>query len=239
MAGLHDVLETYVGNGSVPGAVGLVARGNRAEVAVVGSVAVGGVSMARDSIFRLASITKPITAAAVMMLVDDGRIALDSPVGQWLPELAEPKVVRTPASGVDDVVPAVRAITVVDLISSRAGYGFASDFTLPAVQRLFSVQKDGREPQSSWTARAGVSVARSTSRPSIRGTCRAAMAGSAGPERRRTLFHPPERSPSCSRRLRRTTRFHQRGCGISGGARPRPANVGGADTHRSTMPGRP
>ena len=148
MASLHDVLETYVGDGSVPGAVGLVARGNRAEVAVVGSVAVGGVSMARDSIFRLASITKPITAAAVMMLVDDGRIALDSPVGLWLPELAEPKVVRTPASAVDDVVPAVRAITVVDLLSSRAGYGFASDFTLPAVQRLFSVQKDGREPQS-------------------------------------------------------------------------------------------
>jgi CubicO group peptidase (beta-lactamase class C family) len=148
MAGLHDVLETYVGNGSVPGAVCLVARGNRAEVAVVGSVAVGGVSMARDSIFRLASITKPITAAAVMTLVDDGRITLDSPVGQWLPELAEPKVVRTPASAVDDVVPAVRAITVVDLLSSRAGYGFASDFALPAVQRLFSVQKDGREPQS-------------------------------------------------------------------------------------------
>ena len=70
--------------------MGLVARGNRAEVAVVGSVAVDGVPMARDSIFRLAWITKPITAATVMMLVDDGRIALDSPVGRWLPELAEP-----------------------------------------------------------------------------------------------------------------------------------------------------
>ena len=55
---------------------------------------------------------------------------------------------RWPGSAVDDVVPAVRAITVVDLLSSRAGYGFASDFTLPAVERLFSVQKDGREPQS-------------------------------------------------------------------------------------------
>jgi CubicO group peptidase (beta-lactamase class C family) len=83
-----------------------------------------------------------------MMLVEDGRIALDDPVGRWLPELAEPKVVRTPASAVDDVVPASRPITVLDLLSSRAGYGFASDFTLPAVQRLFSVQKDGREPAS-------------------------------------------------------------------------------------------
>jgi CubicO group peptidase (beta-lactamase class C family) len=148
MAGLHDILQTYVGDGSLPGAVGLVARGDRAEVVVAGSVAVGGVSMARDSIFRLASITKPITAAAVMMLVEDGRIAFDDPVGRWLPELAEPKVVRTPASAVDDVVPAARPMTVFDLLSSRAGYGFASDFTLPAVQRLFSVQKDGREPAS-------------------------------------------------------------------------------------------
>ena len=102
--------------------------------------------MARDSIFRIASVTKPITAASVMMLVEDGQIALDDPVRQWLPELAEPVVVRTPASAVDDVVPAARPITVSDLLSSTAGYGFASDFTLPAVQRLFSVQKDGREP---------------------------------------------------------------------------------------------
>jgi CubicO group peptidase (beta-lactamase class C family) len=147
MAGLHDTLQAHVDNGSVPGAVGLVARGGRVEVAAVGSMALGGAAMGRDSIFRFASITKPITAAAVMMLVEDGRIALDDPVGRWLPELAEPKVVRTPASPVDDVVPADRPITVFDLLSSRAGYGFASDFTLPAVQRLFPVQKDGREPQ--------------------------------------------------------------------------------------------
>jgi len=148
MAGLHGTLGAYVENGSVPGAVGLVARGDRMEVAAVGSMAVGGTPMARDSIFRFASITKPITAAAVMMLVEDGRIALDDPVGRWLPELAEPKVVRAPASPVDDVVPAGRPIAVFDLLSSQAGYGFASDFALPAVQCLFSVQKDGREPQS-------------------------------------------------------------------------------------------
>jgi CubicO group peptidase (beta-lactamase class C family) len=147
MTGLHDTLKTYVDNGSVPGAVGLVARGDRVEVAAIGSRAVGGAPMAKDSIFRFASITKPITAAAVMMLVDDGRIALEDPVDRWLPELAAPKVVRTPASPAGDVVPAARPITVFDLLSSQAGYGFASDFSLPAVQRLASVQKDGREPQ--------------------------------------------------------------------------------------------
>jgi CubicO group peptidase (beta-lactamase class C family) len=148
MAGLRDTLKVHVDNGSVPGAVGLVARGDGMEVAAVGSMAVDGAAMARDSIFRFASITKPITAAAVMMLVEDGRIALDDPVDRWLPELAGPRVVRTPASPVDDVVPAARPITVFDLLSSQAGYGFAFDFTLPTVQRLSLVQKDGREPQS-------------------------------------------------------------------------------------------
>ena len=148
MTDLHDVLRTHVDNGSLPGAVGLIACGDRLEVAAVGSAALDGVPMARDAIFRLASITKPITAAAVLMLVDDGRIALDDPIDEWLPELASPVVVRTPDSAVDDVVPALRPITVFDLLSSRAGYGFSSDFALPAVQRLFSVQKDGREPQS-------------------------------------------------------------------------------------------
>jgi CubicO group peptidase (beta-lactamase class C family) len=147
MIDLYGVLAECVSDGSVPGAVGLVARGDQIEIAVVGSAAVDGAPMVRDSIFRLASITKPITAAAVMMLVEDGRIALHDPVDEWLPELAQPNVVRTPSSAVDDVVPATRPITVFDLLTSRAGYGFPSDFTLPAAQRLFPVQKDGREPQ--------------------------------------------------------------------------------------------
>src|SRR5207237_5052567 len=97
----------------------------------------------KDSSFRVASVTKPITAAAVMMLAGDGRIALDDPAGQWLPELAAPAVVRRPAGPVDDVVPAVRPITVADLLTFRAGYGFGSDFTLPAVGLLFSELKQG------------------------------------------------------------------------------------------------
>ncbi|MEU9015446.1 serine hydrolase domain-containing protein [Streptomyces sp. NPDC048479] len=150
MTDLRDTLETHVRKGSVPGAVGLVARGDRVEVQAVGSVDVEGTAlMARDSIFRIASITKPIVAAAVMMLVEDARIALDDPVGQWLPELASPSVVRTPAGPVDDVVPAVRPITVFHLLSSRAGYGFPSDFSLPAVAPLFSELKQGPpQPQT-------------------------------------------------------------------------------------------
>jgi CubicO group peptidase (beta-lactamase class C family) len=145
---LHEVLATHVAARSVPGAVGLVARGDQVEVAAVGSATVGGAPMTRDSIFRIASLTKPVTAAATMMLVEDGLVALADPIARWLPELADPVVVRTPASPVGDVVPASRPITVFDLLSSRAGYGWPSDFALPAVQALFGVQRDGREPQS-------------------------------------------------------------------------------------------
>ena len=144
MTALHDVLNAHVGDGPVPGAVALVARGDRLEVAAVGSVdADGSAPMARDSIFRIASISKPLTAAAVMVLVDDGRIALDDPVGRWLPELESPVVVRTPDAPVDDVVPAARPITVADLLAFRAGYGFPSDFSLPAVGLLFSELMQG------------------------------------------------------------------------------------------------
>ena len=148
MTDLSDILGRYVSDGSLPGAVAMVAQRDQIEVAAVGSAAIGGDPMTRESIFRFASITKPIIAAAVMILIEDGRISLHDPVDVWLPELAEPRVVRTPASPLDDLVPAIRPINVFDLLTSRAGYGFPSDFTLPAVQRLFEVQKDGREPQN-------------------------------------------------------------------------------------------
>lgn len=148
MNALHDTLHRYVDDGRVPGAVGLVAHGEDVQVVTAGSVDTDGTApMARDSLFRIASITKPIAAAAVLMLVEEGRLALDAPVEQWLPELAKPSVVRTPDAPVEDVVPAARPITVEDLLSSRTGWGFPADFSLPAVRSLFTVQKDGRALQ--------------------------------------------------------------------------------------------
>jgi CubicO group peptidase (beta-lactamase class C family) len=113
-----------------PGAVGLIAREGDVEVVAFGAAE-------RDSLFRIASITKPITAAAVMLLVDEGRIALDDPIERLVPELASPVVVRTPESPVHDVVKVVRPILVADVLDSRAGWGFPSDFSLPAVQLVF------------------------------------------------------------------------------------------------------
>jgi CubicO group peptidase (beta-lactamase class C family) len=150
MSELRHVLEEHVDKGQVPGAVALVSRGDQVQVEAVGSVDLDGtVPMARDTIFRVASITKPITAAAALLLVEEGRVGLHDPVEKWLPELASPMVVRTPASPVDDVVPAARPITVADLLDFRAGYGFPSDFTLPAAGLLVSELRQGPpQPQT-------------------------------------------------------------------------------------------
>jgi CubicO group peptidase (beta-lactamase class C family) len=146
---LRDFLQQHVEDGTFPGAVALVAHGDQVEVDAAGFLDTGGSApMERDAIFRIASITKPIVAAGLLTLIEDGRIGLHDPVDAWLPELAHPMVVRTPSSPVDDVVPAERSITVLDLLTFTAGYGFASDFDLPQVQELSAVQKDGRHPAS-------------------------------------------------------------------------------------------
>lgn len=147
MNSLKDSLQEHVDAGTLPGAVALVAHGDHVQVEAAGSADTGGKApMARDSIFRIASITKPIVAAGLLALVEDGRIGLHDPLDPWLPELAKPVVVRTPGSPVEDVVPADRPITVADLLTFRTGYGFPSDFSLPQVQELFAVQRDGRHP---------------------------------------------------------------------------------------------
>ena len=98
MTTLYELLETAVAGGTVPGAAALFARRD-VEIASAGE-------LEPDAIVRIASITKPITAAAVMLLVDEGLVALDDPIARWLPGLASPRVVRTPQSPIDDVVPA-------------------------------------------------------------------------------------------------------------------------------------
>ncbi|MEU4026698.1 serine hydrolase domain-containing protein [Streptomyces anulatus] len=147
---LHELLDAHIAKGPMPGAVALVSRGGRTEVASAGTAGLAGSApMRRDSLFRIASITKPVVAAAAMTLVEDGLIAPADPVAAWLPELAAPLVVRTPRSPVDDVVSAVRPITLLDLLTFRAGYGFPSDFSLPAVAPLFAELKQGPpQPQA-------------------------------------------------------------------------------------------
>ncbi|MFR9805367.1 serine hydrolase domain-containing protein [Pseudonocardia sp. RS010] len=123
MSSLTDALAPFVDDGSVPGLVAAVERGSELEVVVLGGTGPGGPPLRRDSIFRIASISKPITAVAAMTLLEDGSIRLDEPVDRLLPELAERRVLRSEAAELDDTVPAPRAITVEDLLSFRCGLG--------------------------------------------------------------------------------------------------------------------
>ncbi len=126
MADLAETLSPYVDSGDVPGLVALIARDDDVEVAALGVQGTSGTPMRRDSIFRGASITKPLTAALAMVLVDDRRLDLDAPVDSLLPELAEPLVLRTLESELDDTVPAARSITARHLLTGTAGHGFAT-----------------------------------------------------------------------------------------------------------------
>lgn len=79
------------------------------------------IPLARDTIFRIASMTKPITSVAALMLLEEGAFALSDPIDRWFPELANRVVLRDPAGPLDDTVPARRPITVLDLFTHRSG----------------------------------------------------------------------------------------------------------------------
>jgi CubicO group peptidase (beta-lactamase class C family) len=121
---MHDVMAGHVGRGVVPGIVTLVSRRGEVHVDAIGTKAFGGSDpMRRDTIFRVASVTKPIVAAAAMILVEECALRLDEPVDPWLPELADRRVLRTIDSPLDDTVPANRPITLRDLLTFRLGIG--------------------------------------------------------------------------------------------------------------------
>ena len=104
---MHDVIAGHVARGQVPGLVTLVSRRGETHVDAIGMKALGSSDpMRRDTIFRIASMTKPVTAAAAMILVEEAKLRLDDPVDRWLPELANRKVLRAIDSPLDDTVPA-------------------------------------------------------------------------------------------------------------------------------------
>src|ERR1700720_957381 len=124
LARLHDVMAGYVERGEVPGLVTLVSRRGETHVEALGMKALGGSDpVQRDPIFRIASMTKPITAAATLILVEECRLRLDDPVDAFLPELADRKVLKALEGPVDDTVPARRAITTRDLLTFTFGMG--------------------------------------------------------------------------------------------------------------------
>ncbi len=161
---LHRGLAGHVESGAVPGLAWLVAHGGDVHSGSAGVLDLEtNRPVTRRSIFRISSTSKPITAACAMTLVDDGVIGLDDPVTDLLPELSERTVLAVPGGPLDDTVPAVRDITLRDLLSFRMGLG--DDFTgapQPAMELAASLGPAGRSSTTGGITRTRTSTCASS-----------------------------------------------------------------------------
>ncbi|MFB7581722.1 serine hydrolase domain-containing protein [Streptomyces hydrogenans] len=159
---VREVLARHVESGRIPGLVALVGRGDETHVEALGTMRHdGGAPMSRDTVFRMASTSKPVTVAAAMILVDECRLRLDDPVDPWLPELADRQVLKNVDGPLDDTVPARRPITVRDVLTSTFGLGM--DLTSLGTPIMNAVFEQGLTPnlpvpmpeQDEWMRRLG------------------------------------------------------------------------------------
>ena len=168
LAAFDNVAQQNVESGGAPGVVALVAHGDQVHVTTAGGLSLDGPPVARDSVFRIASMTKPVAAATALALVAEGLFSLDQPVDGLLPELADRRVLRSIDAPLDEVVPASRPITLRDLLTFTFGFGvamemFAARRELPIVAaeraaRLHTLgppDPDQQPPTDEWMAALG------------------------------------------------------------------------------------
>jgi CubicO group peptidase (beta-lactamase class C family) len=145
---LRELLVRHVDAGTIPGGVALLGAGDT-EVVTAGAASVGGGPVGEDAIMRIQSMTKAITSVAALRLVEAGRLELDRSLADWLPELAEPRVLRCPAAELDDTVPARRAITLRHLLTNTSGYGMV--IGVSPLQRAMAANGTEAGPEPSAT----------------------------------------------------------------------------------------
>jgi CubicO group peptidase (beta-lactamase class C family) len=130
LAQIPPSLQGVVDAGDLSGFVTLIwRRGEVVQLNTLGHRDVeAGKPMTRDTMFRIASMTKPITSVAVLMLMEEGKLKLDDPITKWAPEFANMKVLKSPTGPLDEVYDSPRDITIDDLMTHRSGlaYGFTS-----------------------------------------------------------------------------------------------------------------
>ena len=130
LAKIPAALQGVVDAGDLSGFVTLIWRkGEEAQVNTLGLRDLEAKApMTRDTLFRIASMTKPVTSVAALMLMEEGKLRLDDPVTKWLPEFADMRVLEEATGPLDKTYAAPRDITVEDLMTHRAGlaYGFTS-----------------------------------------------------------------------------------------------------------------
>ncbi len=140
---MYEVMARYVESGEVPGLITLISRRGEVQIGAIGMKSAGGSDpVQRDTIFRISSLTKPITAAAAMILVEECKLRLDETVDRWLPELADRRVIKRINGPLDDTVPAKRPITVRDLLTFRMGFGLmmAPPIAYPVLKAAVDLQ---------------------------------------------------------------------------------------------------
>jgi CubicO group peptidase (beta-lactamase class C family) len=161
---MRAVMGGYVERGEAPGLVALVHHRGETQVVAVGTLESGGKAPAEPgSLFRIASLTKPVTAAAAMILVEECVLRLDDPIDDLIPELAGRRVLRRLDAPLDDTVPAARPITVRDLLTFRLGTGQlwvpgSDDFPIMRAMRDPGVDRGPEGPDNGpdeWLARLG------------------------------------------------------------------------------------
>ncbi|WP_067817688.1 serine hydrolase domain-containing protein [Actinomadura kijaniata] len=137
---LRGVLERHVESGKIPGLVALVGRDGHTHLEALGTLHHGGgAPMRGDTLFRMASTSKPVAIAAAMVLVDECRLRLDDPIDPWLPELADRQVLKRVDGPLEDTVRARRPITVRDLLSSTFGLGMdMTSLGTPIMNAIFA-----------------------------------------------------------------------------------------------------
>ena len=150
--------EMLVGSGELAGAATMVWRaGEVVETAAIGRRNLDtGLPVQRDTIFRIASMSKPVTTVAALMLLDEGRFDLDDPIATCAPELASMLVLRNPDGRLDETDAAARPITFRDLLTHRSGLSYG-DFHRGPIGRAYAetlgTQIDNQLTPDEWIAR--------------------------------------------------------------------------------------
>ena len=156
LAAIPSALQQFIDCGDLSGMVTLLwRRGEIAQINVLGYRNLAdALPMMRNTLFRIASMTKPVTSVAAMMLVEDGRLKLDDPIKRWLPEFANVRVLKTPNGPVEATVPAARDITVDDLFTHRGGLAYAFTSIGPIANVMEEKLPPGLRPDA-WLAALG------------------------------------------------------------------------------------
>lgn len=155
---IATAIESIVDAGALAGAATLIWRDDKVvQVATIGWRDVESrLPIERDTLFRIASMTKPITSVAALMLFDEGRFALDDPITRWVPEFSQMRVLSSPNGVLDETFPAERPITFRHLLTHTSGLTYGAFQTGPiakAYENALGGEVDSYIEPDDWIAR--------------------------------------------------------------------------------------